>query len=102
MNLSVRRDARIARGDEVARYSTHIVAALAITILSMQAACARHSTVVTLSGPDVQVPAGLDSAQTQAWIARQRANCRGLLVTLVDVRVFAVQCVADSSLTSHR
>ncbi len=83
----------------MARYSTPIVAALALTILGVQAACARRSSVAALSGPDVQVPAGLDSARTQAWIARQRASCSGRLVMLVDLHVFAVRCVPDSSIT---
>jgi hypothetical protein len=78
-----------------------VATALAIAILGVAAGCARRSPGAVLSGPDVEVPAGLDSAQTQAWMARQRADCPGRLVMLKDVRVFAVRCVHDSTTTRH-
>ena len=85
----------------MARYTTPIVAALATMILGAQAACARRSPVAVAPGRDIQIPDGLDSAQKQAWIARQRASCSGRLVMLVDIRVFAVRCLADSASTRH-
>ena len=53
--------------------------------------CTRRR-VVELSGPLVMIPAGLDSAQTAAWVARQRAACQGVFATVTDRGVFAVQC----------
>jgi hypothetical protein len=77
------------------RYTT-IVTALAMTILGMQAACARHPSAAMTLGQQLMIPAGLDSAQRQAWIVRQRAGCAGHLVMLADLGVFAVQCLPDS------
>ena len=79
------------------RSMTPIAAALAMTIVGVQTACARRSSAAAAPGRELLVPAGLDSAQVQAWIARQRASCHGHFLMLADVSVFAVQCVPDST-----
>jgi len=71
--------------------------AVAITLLS---ACA-HRGVRGTPNPEVKIPPGLDSTQTSAWIARQRAACHGRLVTLTDYGPFAVQCFPGLSAAEH-
>jgi len=67
--------------------------------VTLSTACAHRATSAG-PGPEVWIPAGLDSAQMQAWTARQRQACHGRLVILSDLGPFAVQCMPDSS-TQH-
>ncbi len=72
------------------------VSAAGIMVL---ANCARHSDHLAL-GQELAVPAGLDSAQTRAWIAQQERRCPGRLIRLSDFGVFAVLC--QDSAVAHR
>jgi hypothetical protein len=61
------------------------------------ATCARHRPPAIQEGQELSIPPGLDSVQTQRWIAERRAECAGRLMLLVDYKVFAVKCQLGSA-----
>jgi hypothetical protein len=71
-----------------------IVSVISAVLLS---ACFHHRA----RGRDVPwqavMPQGLDSARAEAWVVSQRTHCKDRFVVETDYRVFAVQCVRDSS-----
>jgi hypothetical protein len=68
-----------------------IVIAAAVGLLGVTIGCVRRSNHQIL-GQEIPVPAGLDTAQTRAWIAEQEQRCPGRLMRLSDRIVFAVVC----------
>jgi hypothetical protein len=63
--------------------------------ITLVGACVRRP--VRAAPQPIVPPAGLDSAQTAAWIARQQAACPGDFAILKDLRAFAVRCDTNSS-----
>ena len=65
------------------------------------AACFHRRTRVGDVPWQAMMPQGLDSARAEAWVVSQRTRCKDRFVVEMDYRVFAVQCVRDSSSAKH-
>jgi len=68
----------------VSRSSSVIATASVVGILGATTGCVHRSHQLTL-GKEIPVPSGLDTTQTQAWIAQQEQRCPGRLMRLSDV-----------------
>jgi hypothetical protein len=65
--------------------------ACALAALGLTTNCVHQSNRLGF-GEQLDVPSGLDTAQTRAWIAHQEQRCPGRLVRLVDRTLVAVLC----------
>ena len=83
------------------QFSRAWLAIVGVVSAALFSACFHHRTRAGDVPWQAMMPQGLDSARAEAWVQSQRTRCKDRFLVETDYRVFAVQCVRDSSSAKH-